>query len=69
VRRGLDTATLVLQDSRRTVAGPAAAAGYDIEYIERMTDAPAACARLARRLAESPPPAGRPHPVRGGFRG
>lgn len=70
VRRGLDTATLVLQDSRRSVAGPAAAAGYDVEYIERMDDAPAACARLARRLAESPP-AGPGHrsPVRGGFRG
>jgi hypothetical protein len=68
VRRGLDTATLVLQDFRRSVAGPAAAAGYDVEYIERMTDAPAACARLARRLAEGTP-AGRSSPVRGGFRG
>jgi hypothetical protein len=70
VRRALDTATLVLQDSRRSVAGPAAAAGYDVEYIERMDDAPAACARLARRLAEGQPAgAGRPSPVRGGFRG
>ncbi|MGY4858961.1 VWA domain-containing protein [Cryobacterium sp. AP23] len=69
VRRGLDTATLVLQDSRRSVAGPAAAAGYDIEYIEQMTDAPAACARLARRLAESPLASGRPSTIRGGFRG
>jgi hypothetical protein len=74
VRRGLDTATLVLQDSRRSVAGPAAAAGYDVEYIERMTDAPAACARLARRLADGVRPdgtltAGRPSRARGGFRG
>jgi hypothetical protein len=53
VRRGLDTATLILQDRSRSVAGPAATAGYDVEYIERMTDAPAACARLARRLTES----------------
>ncbi|WEO77522.1 VWA domain-containing protein [Cryobacterium sp. SO2] len=67
VRRGLDTATLILQDARRSVAAPAAAAGYDVEYIERMDDAPAACARLARRLTTSAP---RDHSaVRGGFRG
>jgi hypothetical protein len=55
VRRGLDTATLILQDRSRSVTGPAATAGYDVEYIERMTDAPAACARLARRLTDSTP--------------
>jgi hypothetical protein len=75
VRLALDTATLVLQDSGRSVSGPAAAAGYAVEYIERMTDAPAACARLARRLAEGTPAGGTPggaggsRPVRGGFRG
>jgi hypothetical protein len=75
VRRGLDTATLVLQDSRRSVAGPAAAAGYDVEYIERMDEAPAVCARLARRLADGPGAdgsrgrAGRAGERRGGFRG
>jgi hypothetical protein len=68
VRRGLDTATLVLQDSSRSVAGPAAAAGYDVEYLQRMTDAPDVCARLARRLADSTPGASRPS-ARGGFRG
>ena len=67
VRTGLDTATLILQDSRRSVSEPAAAAGYDVEYIERMDDAPAACARLARRLATSAPRS--PRAVRGGFRG
>ncbi|WP_207795422.1 VWA domain-containing protein [Cryobacterium zongtaii] len=67
VRRGLDTATLILQDPRRSVAEPAALAGYDVEYIQRMDDAPAACARLARRLTESDPR----HATRlpGGFRG
>jgi hypothetical protein len=70
VRRGLDSATLVLQDSRHAVAGPAAAAGYDIEYIQRMTDAPAACTRLAQRLAAGAPTgAGRDRPARGGLRG
>jgi len=68
VRRGLDSATLILQDSRRSVAEPAAAAGYDVEYIERMADAPAACVRLARRLAVGDPSASRPR-TRGGFRG
>jgi len=67
VRRGLDTATLILQDPRRSVTEPAAAAGYDVEYIERMDDAPAACARLARRLTESEPSGATRTP--GGFRG
>ena len=71
VRRGLDTATLILQDSSRSIAGPAAEAGYDVEYIERMDDAPAACARLARRLTESEPGARPVRPARagGGFHG
>jgi hypothetical protein len=68
VRRGLDTATLILQDRSRSVAGPAATAGYDVEYIERMTDAPAACARLARRLTESTTGVHRSR-VRGGSHG
>lgn len=50
VRKVLETGTLILQDSRRSVSVAAAAAGYDVEYIDRMTDAPDACARLARRL-------------------
>jgi len=67
VRRGLDTATLILQDPRRSVTAVAAAAGYEVEYIERMDDAPAACARLARRLTESEP--SRVTRTSGGFRG
>jgi len=67
VRRGLDTATLILQDPRRSITTAAAAAGYDVEYIERMDDAPAACARLARRLSESEP--SRATRTAGGFRG
>ena len=67
VRRGIDTATLILQDPRRSITEPAAAAGYDVEYIDRMDDAPAACARLARRLMESDP--SRAPRTAGGFRG
>jgi len=67
VRRGLDTATLILQDPRRSITTAAVAAGYDVEYIERMDDAPAACARLARRLTESEP--SRATRTAGGFRG
>ncbi|MCU1423670.1 MAG: hypothetical protein JWN36_3321 [Microbacteriaceae bacterium] len=51
VRSVIDTGTLVVQDSRHAIATPAAAAGYDVEYIASMREAPAACARLARRLA------------------
>ncbi|MBX0301814.1 VWA domain-containing protein [Cryobacterium sp. 1639] len=72
VRRGLDTATLILQDAGRSVTDPAAAAGYDVEYINRMDEAPAVCARLARRLAEREPRGatpGRPARPTGGFRG
>ncbi|SMQ60955.1 VWA domain-containing protein [Agreia sp. VKM Ac-1783] len=52
VRRVLDSGTLIVEDRRHQMAEPAAAAGYDVEYIDTMDDAPAACARLARRLAE-----------------
>ena len=54
VRRFLDTATLVVQDAGRRLSAPAAEAGYDVEYIDRMTDAPLVCARLGRRLADAP---------------
>lgn len=47
VRPKLSTATLVLLDRRRVVAPLAAAAGYDVAYLETMEDAPAVCARLA----------------------
>ncbi|KQO08813.1 hypothetical protein ASF06_11795 [Agreia sp. Leaf244] len=56
VRRVIDTATLVVQDAGRRLTKPATEAGYDVEYIDRMTDAPLVCARLARRLAEPPGP-------------
>lgn len=52
VRPLLDTATLVLLDPRRSTADAAAAAGYDVEYLDSIEDAPAACAALARRIAE-----------------
>lgn len=51
VRRQLDTATLLVQDRRQSVAGPAAEAGYDVDYLDHMADAPAVCARLAARIA------------------
>lgn len=51
VRRRLDTATLIVLDGRRSVADAATAAGYDVEYIQRIADAPAACAALAARIA------------------
>ncbi|KLI08476.1 hypothetical protein A5731_14745 [Mycolicibacterium conceptionense] len=51
VRRQLDTATLLVQDRRRSVAAPAAEAGYDVDYLDHMSDAPAVCARLAARIA------------------
>ena len=47
VRPKLTTATLVLLDSRHTVAPLAAEAGYQVAYLESMDDAPAVCARLA----------------------
>ncbi|WP_264027096.1 hypothetical protein [Mycolicibacterium insubricum] len=45
-----DTATLILLDARRSTAKTATAAGYDVEYLDSMADAPAACARLAERI-------------------
>ena len=66
VRRVLDSGTLIVEDRTHQMADPAAAAGYDVEYIDTMNDAPAACARLARRLAE-PRASGRLTP--GGRRG
>ncbi|MEP6842003.1 MAG: vWA domain-containing protein [Pseudolysinimonas sp.] len=60
VRRRLDTATLIVLDARKSISVLAAAAGYDIEYITRIADAPAACATLAARIAAySGPPVGR----------
>jgi hypothetical protein len=37
----------MVMDPRRSVATPAAKAGYDVVYLASMADAPAACARLA----------------------
>lgn len=51
VRRQLDTATLLVQDRSRSVAAPAAAAGFDVDYLDNMSDAPAVCARVAARIA------------------
>lgn len=51
VRRQLDTATLLVQDRSRSVAGPAAEAGYAVDYLDAMSDAPAVCARLAAHVA------------------
>jgi hypothetical protein len=53
VRGRLDTATLVVQDGRRQLSGLASEAGYDVEYIDSMRDAPVACARLGQRLADA----------------
>ena len=51
VRKTLDTATLLVMDSGRRIAAAAAGAGFDVEYLDSMLDAPAACARIAERLA------------------
>jgi hypothetical protein len=51
VRRRLDTATLLVQDRSRSVAGPAAEAGYAVDYLDTMSDAPAVCTRLAAHIA------------------
>jgi hypothetical protein len=53
VRRTLDTGTLMVMDASHSIADSADAAGYDVEYLERMEDTPAACARLAERLAKA----------------
>lgn len=50
VRRRLDTATLLVQDRSRSVAGPAGEAGYAVDYLDTMADAPAVCARLAAHI-------------------
>ena len=47
VAAGLDTATLMLLDAARGMAGPAAEAGYRVLYLDSLEDAPAACAALA----------------------
>jgi hypothetical protein len=52
VRGRLDTATLVVQDGGRRLSKPASEAGYEVEYIASMGDAPLVCARLAQRLAD-----------------
>jgi hypothetical protein len=59
VRAVIDTGTLIVQDPSHAMAEPAAAAGYDVEYIATMDEAPEACARLAQRLA-APASAERP---------
>ena len=51
VRLRLDTATLLVMDRFKSIADPAARAGYDVGYLESMDDAPAACAALAQRIA------------------
>lgn len=50
VRPKLATATLLLMDPHHRVADAAAGAHYDVVYLSSMSDAPAACARLARIL-------------------
>lgn len=61
VRRGLSTGTLLVVDRARRIADLAAAGGYDVEYLDTVADAPAACARLAERLlaTRAPAPGGR----------
>jgi hypothetical protein len=51
VRDRLQTATLLVLDPGRSMAGAAQSAGYDIDYLDSMDAAPEACARLARRIA------------------
>jgi hypothetical protein len=50
VRARLDTATLLVMDSQHSIAAAAEAAGYAVEYLASMEDAPTACARLARAI-------------------
>ena len=50
VRAKLTTGTLMLLDPRRSVSALAATAGYETIFLDRMDDAPAACARLAEVL-------------------
>lgn len=51
VRGQLATATLLVQDRSRSVAAPAAEAGYRVDYLDNMSDAPAVCTRLAAHIA------------------
>lgn len=51
VREKLDTGILMVMDSAHSIAELADRSGYDVEYLDSMRDAPAACARLAERLA------------------
>jgi hypothetical protein len=53
VRRVVDTATLLVQDRSRSMAKPAAEAGYDVDYLDDMASAPGVCAALAARIARS----------------
>ncbi|AMM21136.1 hypothetical protein AX769_14560 [Frondihabitans sp. PAMC 28766] len=55
VRGRLDTATLIVQDYGHSIEQAARAAGYDTLYIDSMSEAPAACAALADRLAAYTP--------------
>ena len=50
LRPRLESATLLVLDPRRSMAAAAAAAGYDIDYLDSMAEAPAACARLAQHI-------------------
>ncbi|BBY28433.1 VWA domain-containing protein [Mycolicibacterium sediminis] len=51
VRRVVDTATLLVEDRSRSMALPAAEAGYDVGYLDDMASAPRVCADLAARIA------------------
>ncbi|HCS61778.1 MAG TPA: NAD/NADP transhydrogenase subunit alpha [Microbacterium sp.] len=50
VRSKLSTGTLMLMDPQRRTAKDAAAAGYDVIYLDTMADAPRACITLAEML-------------------
>jgi hypothetical protein len=50
VRGLLDTATLMVIDTRHRIGEAADRAGYEVEYLTTMDDAPRACAQLARRI-------------------
>ncbi|RKR73827.1 VWA domain-containing protein [Frondihabitans australicus] len=69
VRRRLDTATLLVQDPRRSVEEEARDAGYDTLYVDDMRDAPKACVELARRLLAPPEVTGTAAGSRRGARG
>lgn len=54
VRRRLDSATLIVEDSRRSIEQEAGEAGYDVLYVDTMADAPQACVELAHRFVGRP---------------